>query len=231
MPTLPLVAAANRDEFYDRPATPAHWWDDHPQIYAGRDLQGQGTWMGVTRCSRFAALTNVRAPTEFRTDAPSRGALVKDYLASEMTPQEYIDKIASEPDPFNGYNLLIGNRDTLIWYSNRGKDHPANGQPLAPGIYGLSNAMLNDPWHKVIKTRAQFASLLYANAPEAAYFEMLADRALAPDTHLPRTGVDIPTERMLSAVCIHSPGYGTRTSTLVCMREDESASLKEITIR
>ena len=142
MPASPLVAAANRDEYYDRPAASAQWWEDHPQVYAGRDLQGGGTWMGVTKCSRFAAITNVRAPSEFRCDAPSRGALVKNYLASEMTPQEYVEKIVSEPDPFNGYNLLIGNRDTLIWYSNRGQSYPLNGKPLQPGIYGLSNALL-----------------------------------------------------------------------------------------
>ncbi len=231
MPSAPLIAAANRDEYYDRPAAPAHWWDDHTHIYAGRDLQSGGTWMGVTRSNRFAAITNVRAPSEFRTDTPSRGALVKDYLASAMSPHEYVDKIAGEPDPYNGYNLLIGNRDTLIWYSNRGQTHPLNGKPLEPGIYGLSNAMLNDPWHKVVKTRAQFASLLYANAPEDAYFEMLADHTLAPDTHLPKTGVDIPTERMLSAVCIHSPGYGTRASTLVRLPAEGTAGLKEVTIR
>ncbi|RJX32591.1 MAG: NRDE family protein [Oxalobacter sp.] len=231
MPASPLVAAANRDEFYDRPAASAQWWKDHPHIYAGRDLQGGGTWMGVTKCSRFAAITNVRAPSEFRADAPSRGALVKDYLASDISPQKYIEKIAKEADPFNGYNLLIGNRDTLIWYSNRGQSHPQNGKPLEPGIYGLSNALLNDPWHKVVKTRAQFTSLLYANASEEAYFDMLSDSTLAPDTHLPRTGVDIPTERMLSAVCIHSPGYGTRSSTLVRMHPESGATLKEVTIR
>jgi uncharacterized protein with NRDE domain len=231
MPFTPFVAAANRDEFYDRPAAPADWWDDHPHIYAGRDLQGGGTWMGVTRCSRFAAITNVRAPTEFRNDAPSRGALVRDYLASDLTPQEYIAQLASEADPFNGYNLLIGNRDTLIWYSNRGKNHPQNGKPLAPGLYGLSNALLNDPWHKVVKTRAQFGSLLCTHAPDEAYFEMLADKTLAPDARLPKTGVDIPTERMLSAVCIHSPGYGTRTSTIVRMHPEGEATLKEVTIR
>jgi uncharacterized protein with NRDE domain len=231
MPSTPLIAAANRDEFYERPAAPAGWWDDHPDIYAGRDLQAGGTWMGVTRCSRFAAITNIRAPKEFRTDAPSRGHLVKDYLASNLTPQEYIEDISQEAVEYNGFNLLVGNRNTLIWYSNRGQANPRNGQPLSPGIYGLSNGLLNDPWHKVVKTRAQFGSLLCTSAPEEAYFDMLGDTALAPDTHLPSTGVDIPTERMLSAVCIHSPGYGTRTSTLVRMHAEGGASLKEVTIR
>ena len=231
MPATPLVAAANRDEFYERPSQAANWWTDHPHIYAGRDLQEGGTWMGVTRNSRFAAITNIRAPSERRTDTPSRGHLVKDYLASDLTPQEYVDTIAAEGKDYNGFNLLIGDRKTLIWYSNRGQDNPQNGKPLYPGIYGMSNALLNDPWHKVVKTRAHFGSLLCTNAPEDAYFDMLADTALAPDNRLPDTGVDLPTERMLSAVCIRSPGYGTRSSTLVRLHAEAEASLREITLR
>ena len=231
MPATPLIAAANRDAFYDRPALPAGWWEDHTDIYAGRDLHAGGTWMGVTRCSRFAAITNIRAPSERRTDVPSRGHLVKDYLASSFTPQEYIEQISQETDHYNGFNLLVGNRDTLIWYSNRGQANPFNGKPLYPGIYGLSNALLNDPWHKVVKTRANFGSLLCTSAPDEAYFDMLSDSTLAPDNRLPETGVDLPTERMLSAVCIHSPGYGTRSSSLVRLHAEAAATLKELTIR
>ena len=231
MPATPLIAAANRDEFYERPAAAADWWDDHPQVYAGRDLQAGGTWMGITRDSRFAALTNIRAPGERRPDAPSRGHLVSNFLHSSLSPEEYVASLAAENCSHNGYNLLVGDRNTLIWYSNRGQDNPQNGKPLYPGIYGLSNALLNDPWHKVVKTRAQFGSLLCTNAPDDAYFDMLADAELAPDTHLPSTGVDIPTERMLSAVCIHSPGYGTRTSTLVRLHTEWHPTLNELTIR
>ncbi len=231
MPATPLVAAANRDEFYDRPALSAGWWEDHPDIYAGRDLHAGGTWMGVTRCSRFAAITNIRAPSERRTDVPSRGQLVKDYLASSLTPKEYIERISQETDHYNGFNLLVGNRDTLIWYSNRGQANPLNGKALYPGIYGLSNALLNDPWHKVVKTRANFGSLLCTSAPDEAYFDMLSDSTLTPDNRLPETGVDLPTERMLSAVCIHSPGYGTRSSSLVRLHAEAAATLKELTIR
>ena len=235
LPSTPLVAAANRDEFYDRPTAPANWWDDHPHVYAGRDLQAGGTWMGISRSdgcgNRFAALTNIRAPSERRTDAPSRGHLVSDYLASNLTPQEYVAQLAKTTGHYNGYNLLVGDRDTLIWFSNRGDDHPHNGQPLLPGIYGMSNALLNDPWHKVVKTRAQFGSLLMQGAPDEAYFDMLSDTTLAPDHRLPDTGVDVPTERMLSAICIHSPGYGTRASTLVRMPADAPAVLNEQIIR
>jgi uncharacterized protein with NRDE domain len=231
MPSTPLIAAANRDEFHDRPAAPASWWEDHPNIYAGRDLQAGGTWMGVTREGRFAAITNIRAPSERRTDAPSRGNLVSSYLASSLMPQEYVEQISGSTEHFNGFNLLVGNRDTLIWYSNRGHNNPRNGKPLWPGIYGLSNALLNDPWHKVVKTRAQFGSLLCTNAPDDAFFEMLGDTAYAPDVRLPNTGVDLDTERMLSAVCIQSHNYGTRTSTMVRLYNEAHPVLNELTIR
>lgn len=114
IPGMPLIMAANRDEFYARPAVDAGWWKDHPHIYAGRDLQGGGTWLGVTRDGRFAALTNVRAPSERRTDAPTRGQLVADYLAGNLDPQAYLRQIEAQAQQYNGFNLLLGNRDTML---------------------------------------------------------------------------------------------------------------------
>ena len=235
MPSTPLMAAANRDEFYDRPASPADWWDDHPHVYAGRDLHAGGTWLGVSRSgdcgSRFAAITNIRAPHLIRDDAPSRGELVSDYLKASMTPEEYIAQIREDAHRYNGFNLLVGDRKSLIWFSNHGHDNPANGQPLSPGIYGLSNALLDVPWPKVVRSRAQFSSLLCQSAPEDAYFEMLNDTAQAPDIRLPDTGVSLEMERMLSSVCIQSPTYGTRVSTLVHMPVEGHAILRERLIR
>lgn len=231
IPGMPLVAAANRDEFYDRPATPADWWSDHPQVYAGRDLQGGGTWMGVTRDGRFAAITNVRAPNEKNDSAPSRGALVADYLVGEASPEAYIEEIASRAHHFNGFNLLIGNQHKLMWFSNRAEADARNGKALEPGIYGLSNGTLDTPWPKVVRTKAQFASLLCQGAPEDAYFEMLTDTTRASDCRLPRTGVSLEWERMLSAVCIQSPEYGTRTSTTARLYADGTAALDERIVR
>lgn len=215
IPDMPLIAAGNRDEFYDRPAKPADWWEDYPQIYAGRDLQGGGTWIGVTREGRFAALTNIRAPSEMRDDAPSRGALVTNFLAGSMSPDEYIAELKTQQQDYNGFNLLIGDSKQLVWYSNRGDGDERNGKSLGPGIYGLSNSLLDCAWPKVVRTKAQFASLLCQGAPEDAYFEMLTDTTCASDCRLPKTGVSIERERLLSAVCIESPDYGTRVSTLV----------------
>ena len=126
VPGAPLIAAANRDEFYDHPASAAGSWPEHPQVYAGRDLKGGGSWMGITRenahGSKFAALTNIRGPGERRIDAPSRGALVADYLAGELSAPEYIASIADAGAAYNGFNLVLGDRDRLYWFSNRGED-------------------------------------------------------------------------------------------------------------
>ena len=236
LPSVPLVAAANRDEFYQRATAPAAPWPEHPQVYAGRDLQAGGSWMGITSAAqcpsqqagaRFAAITNIRAPSEHNDDAPSRGHLVADYLAGCMTPEEYVAALRARADDYNGYNLVLGDRDTLIWYSNRGDADPRNGQPLAPGVYGVSNALLDAPWPKVVKTKAQFASLLCLGAPDDAFFEMLSDTTPAPDQRLPETGVPLDIERVLSSVRIESPGYGTRTSTVVKLYADATATLQE----
>lgn len=232
VPGLPIVACANRDEFYDRPAAPAGPWPHAPHVIAGRDLQGGGSWMGVSLTGpngpRFAALTNIRAPDERRSGAPSRGALVADYLRGDLDAQAYLADLARRPDLYNGYNLVLGDRDTLYWYSNRGQDDPRNGQALERGrIYGVSNGLLDAPWPKVLRTKAQFASLLCQGAPEDAYFEMLADTTRAPDLRLPETGMPIEVERMLSPVCIESPGYGTRTSTVVRLYHDAAPELQE----
>lgn len=215
IPGMPLIAAANRDEFYQRPASAAGWWEDHPDIYAGRDLQAGGTWLGVTRAGRFAALTNVRAPSEKRPDAPTRGKLVSDYLSGSLTPEQYIEQIRPGAAAYNGFNLLIGDRDTLLWYSNKGDEDPRNGKPLGYGVYGLSNALLDTPWPKVTRAKAQFASLLCQGAPEETFFELLSDSTRANDCRLPSTGISLEWERVLSSIFICSPNYGTRASTVV----------------
>lgn len=228
MPNVPLIAAGNRDEFLDRPTAPAMAWDDYPRIYAGRDLKAGGTWMGIAQPDRFAVITNIRAPAERRTDAPSRGNLVSDFLSGAMSPRDYIDAVRHTTAQYNGFNLLVGDREQLIWFSNRGADDARNGQALTPGVYGLSNALLDTPWPKVVRTKAQFASMLAQHAPEDAYFDMLSDTTrAASDCRLPKTGIDIELERMLSAPYIDAPGYGTRASTLVRLHANAPAVLIE----
>ena len=231
VPGAPLIAAANRDEFYDRPAIAASNWPESPHVFAGRDLKGGGSWMGITKDGKFAALTNIRGPQERRADAPSRGGLVADYLAGDLSAPDYIQRIASGSDAYNGFNLVIGDRSSLYWYSNRGDSDERNGRELPPGIYGISNGLLDSPWPKVVRTKAQFASLLCQGAPEDAYFEMLADTTRAPDVRLPDTGITLELERTLSAVCIETPGYGTRTSTVVKLYASAPPELHERVIQ
>ncbi|MBO4789576.1 MAG: NRDE family protein [Oxalobacter sp.] len=231
----PLIAASNRDEFYARPALPAHRWQDAPTVYAGRDMEAGGTWLGVAddpknNGYRFAALTNVRAPDQFNTYAPTRGLLVSDFLSSSVSPEDYLKSLQSKASKYNGFNLLVGTvgqEATLIWYSNLGGNHPQNGKPLPPGIYGISNALLDTPWPKLVKTRSRFTTLVGQDAPKDAYFSMLSDTQLVPDENLPDTGVSYEWEKLLSAVCIHSKDYGTRVSTLVELYSDAPPLLDE----
>jgi uncharacterized protein with NRDE domain len=220
--------AANRDEFYDRPSKAASWWDDCPDIYAGRDLQEGGTWLGINRQGRFAALTNIRDGRQRRSDLRSRGELVAGYLGSEQPAEDYLRQVKEAADQYNGFNLLIGDGENIFWFSNQ---TTSGAVQLPPGIYGLSNASLDDPWPKVVRAKAQFASLLCQSAPDDAYFEMLSDTTRAADSRLPDTGVSLEWERLLSPICIESPDYGTRASTILKVHGVGSAELQERVIR
>lgn len=218
-PDFRLVLAGNRDEFHERPAAAADWWTDAPGVLAGRDLEAGGTWLGVARDGRWAVVTNYREPLAEQQDAalpgaPTRGALVAGYLRGSATPSDHARNIPA--DAYRGFNLLLGDSRTLVYVSNRGH----GPQPLAPGIYGLSNHLLDTPWPKLARTVARFRALL-AGAPDPqALLAMLADATPAADEELPDTGVGMQWERLLSAPFIVSPDYGTRCSTVVRLRED-----------
>ncbi len=145
-PDFPLIVAANRDEFYERPTLAADFWADHPEVLGGRDLKEMGTWLGITRKGRFAALTNYRDPLHVRADAPSRGWLVRDFLTGERGAEDYLARLRDRGAAYNGFSLILGDAAGLYYYSNRGEEGPA---ALAPGVYGLSNHLLDTPWPKV----------------------------------------------------------------------------------
>jgi len=228
LPTCPLIMAANRDEFFNRPAKAADWWEDYPDVYAGRDLQEGGTWLGINRQGRFAALTNIRNGQPRRADLRSRGELVAGYLDSEQSAEDYLAKVQQTADQYNGFNLLIGDGEHVFWFSN---ENGSKALKLQPGIYGLSNGSLDTPWPKVVRAKAQFSSLLCQGAPDDAYFDMLSDTTHAADNRLPDTGVSLEWERLLSPICIESPDYGTRASTLLKVHGAGSAELHERVIR
>lgn len=224
---LPLVVAANRDEEYARPTTPAAPWPDAPHVIAGRDLRAGGTWLGMTRDGRWAAVTNFREPAPRPAGAPSRGKLVADYLTGDSTPEAYLRELATRADQFDGFNLLVGEGGSARWFSNRAANHPLHDRDLPPGVYGLSNHLLNTPWPKVEKGRADLEHALETGAQPDVVLEGLLDRTLADEADLPQTGVPLDLERVLSARFITGTRYGTRSSTVLRIAADGEALLME----
>jgi uncharacterized protein with NRDE domain len=222
----PLVIAANRDEYYQRPTARAAFWQDHPHILAGRDLECMGTWLGVTRGGRFAALTNFRDPRERKTEAPSRGQLVSDFLASDQEPRAYLEEAAIEAPRYNGFNLLAGDIGGVFYLSSR----TGAVQQLSPGIHGLSNHLLDTPWPKVERGKQRLQAALEGEFDAGTFLDLLHDREPAPASELPDTGIGLEMERVLSPLLIVSPQYGTRASTAVLFGEDGSVSFAERTI-
>jgi uncharacterized protein with NRDE domain len=226
-PRYRAIFAANRDEFYNRPTAQAAFWEDVPQVLAGRDLLAGGTWMGMTRGGRFAAVTNYRDPSTHRPDALSRGHLVSDYLRGEEAPLGYIKRLAERGHQYNGFNLVLGDRETFFWCSNRAPGE----RGLGPGVYGLSNHLLDTPWPKTEKGKAGLKGLIDGKVepdPEGL-FSLLSDRREADEEALPDTGVGPPLERVLSPIFITSPGYGTRSSTVLLVDRENRVTFLERT--
>ncbi len=210
-PKYGLVVAANRDEFHARPTASAGFWPDAPRVLAGRDLEGGGTWLGITTNGRFAALTNYRDPSRVLTAAPSRGDLVRRFLAGADSPLTFRVGLEEVGARYNGFNLLFSDGQSLQTYSNCG----GCAGELEPGIYGLSNHLLDTPWPKVAQGKSELARALQALPDDGPLMELLRDDRIAPDDELPRTGVSLEWERLLSAAFIRSPTYGTRSSTVL----------------
>lgn len=218
-----LVLAANRDEQRDRPAAPAHWWEDAPAIVGGRDLKAGGTWLGATRDGRFAAITNFRDPGEQRKAARSRGELVAGFLTGSQAPAGYLESVASRASAYQSFNLLVGDQHTLACLGSR----EGVVRTLAPGIHALSNHLLNTPWPKVRRAREALARAL--NADDESLFALLADKTVPADAELPDTGVGLERERQLAPVLITGERYGTRASTVLRLGA-EGGRLEERTL-
>lgn len=223
---FPLVIAANRDEYYQRPAARAAFWQDHPHILAGRDLECMGTWLGVTRGGRIAALTNFRDARERKIDAPSRGQLVSNFLVSDREPREYLEEVGMHAQSYNGFNLLVGDMDGVFYFSSR----TGSVQQVSPGIHGISNHLLDTPWPKVARGKRRLQSALAGDPNAEALLDLLGDREPAPASELPDTGIGLELERVLSPALIVSPQYGTRASTALLFGSDGSVSFTERTI-
>jgi uncharacterized protein with NRDE domain len=209
----PFILAANRDEFYSRPALPADYWPDNPKVLGGRDLEKMGTWLGVTKTGRFAAITNYRDPVRLRQDVRSRGEIVSDFLQGTDGPDAYLRRVQEKRELYNGFNLILGSISCCLYYCNITN----TVQELQPGVHGVSNHLLDTPWPKVVRGKDKLSHALQNDDfPDTdRLFGILADHQKASDIDLPDTGVSIELERLLSSIFIESPDYGTRSSTVL----------------
>ncbi len=226
-PEYHLVLAANRDEFYSRPSKPLSFWDDAPNVLAGRDLQNMGTWLGVNKSGSFAAVTNYRDPSSVMPDAPSRGFLVSNFLTNPVSARDYLEQVCRVGRDYNGFNLLVGNGKDVYYYSNRKPEI----RKLGYGIYGLSNDVLDEPWPKVRKGKNGLSAILEKGGtidPEEIFY-LLRDDAYAPDHALPDTGVGDVWERILSPLFITSKIYGTRCSSIILIEKTGKITFYERT--
>ncbi len=208
-PDYPLVVAANRDEFFARPTAAAAFWPDG-DILAGRDLKEGGTWMGITRNGRFAALTNYRDPALVREGKASRGQLAASFLAATAEPMDWLAELSGRRDDYNPFNILVGHAGTLACLEST----TGTVRQLEPGVHGLSNHLFNSPWPKVVAAKSALSDALAALPDDAPLLEMLRDDRPHADAMLPRTGVSLEFERLLSSAFVKAPGYGTRSSTI-----------------
>lgn len=226
-PDFPLILLANRDEFYNRPTQKAEYWKDFPNILAGRDLVGSGTWLGVTKSGRFAAVTNYRDPSA-PNGTKSRGNLTADFLKTDESAEVYLIETQKEADQFSGFNLLVGEIDSakneMFYFSNRSTEIVK----LTAGIYGLSNHLLDTAWHKVKTGKEAFADLIKEkDFTNESFFALLSDKTIAVDETLPDTGIGYELEKKLSPIFIETPVYGTRCSTVLIIDSDFKINFEE----
>lgn len=232
-PGYPLIVAANRDEFHARETAAAAPWtlgEGHAvEVVAGRDLVAGGTWMGVSRAGRFAALTNYRGPVLGTADPPSRGALVTEFLGTEESAAQYCERLRADGHRYNGFSLVAYDGVQMCCYSNRADALTHIG----PGVHGLSNHLLNTPWPKVARGREILQRQLGGNVEPRSlvdpFFDMLNDARIPKDYELPDTGVGMERERALAPMFVRGGDYGTRSSTIVMLSADGEALVQERT--
>ena len=226
-PIYRLIVAANRDEFYERPTAPAHFWEDKPHLLAGRDLSQRGTWLGISKSGRFGALTNYRDASEQQSNFRSRGEIVTDFLDSELTAADFLKSLQKKRSEYAGFNVIVGTVDKLFYYSNIQNDI----KKITPGTHGLSNHFLDTPWPKVVKGKTGVQKLVEQNRviqPDEL-FDVQQDAEPFPVEQLPDTGVGTQLERLLSSLFIKSEGYGTRSSTALLIDRKNNITFVERT--
>ena len=207
---FPLILSANRDEFFDRPTIPIHFWENG--LVAGKDLRGGGTWMGFHPDGKWSLLTNYRDFTRQQRGEISRGKLVKDYLEGTLGPEAYLESILKKKDLFEGFNLLVSDGEKLFYLSNYSDDI----LEVQPGIHGLSNGLINDPWPKVELAKSQLKAVLSSEIQTENLLQILKSQETHSVDFLPKTGAPEQMEIGLSAQLIRlEPNYGTVSATAV----------------
>lgn len=227
-PDWPLFIAANRDEFHARPCVPAAPWHDRPDLIAGIDVRAGGTWLGITTAGRYALITNYRDPSSVMAGAPSRGDLVRNYLQGHTPPRAYLETLQPVCHAYNGFNLIVGDRSGACYLSNR--DPMLAITALAPGSYILSNHLLDTAWPKAERLRHALDAFPMERLSHSLsdVFEILKDETIADDTKLPRTGLPLERERLLSSPFIVSPDYGTRCSSIMALHAGGTGFFSEL---
>ncbi|MFA6301546.1 MAG: NRDE family protein [Legionella sp.] len=234
-PLYPVIILSNRDEFYKRASSPANFWNENLNIFSGRDLVGNGTWLGINKNGRFSLVTNYRNPKAYNPSKLSRGLLVSNYLQEidNNSPITYLEKIRLDTDKYNGFNLIVGNPSEIYCYSNVSNKI----EKLASGIYCLSNHLLNTPWYKVERAKQLFMNLkkqlITCDDPiqiRDLLFPILADQSLAPDTLLPDTGMEMHIEKLLSSIFVDIAeyGYGTYSSSIIVFEKNNISFSEKI---
>lgn len=225
-PEFPLIVAANRDEFYNRPATPLDFWQENPKILAGKDLSGGGTWLGVSKTGYFGMLTNYRDMANLKLGAPTRGKLVIDYLAGEFDPSTYLQALDANASKYNGYNIILGKLNDPWYYSN--ENHKI--YRLGTGLYGLSNAFIDTDWPKVTLGKEHFRQVIEQDSFDTEdLFALMNNKELASDDDLPNTGIGYEKEKLLSSMYIEMSGYGTRNTTILTKDREGNVKILERT--
>ncbi|MGD1842922.1 MAG: NRDE family protein [Thermonemataceae bacterium] len=212
-PQYKTILVANRDEFYERDTQAIHFWEESPNLLAGKDLVAGGTWIGVTKEGKLAAITNYRDPKRILDDAPSRGHLTKNYLQNDWEPLKYLMRMQFRAAEYNGFNLILGDKEDLFYYSN----YERIIKKMDAGIFGLSNHLLDTPWPKVERAKQKIKDYLltHQSLVISDLFALMKDTHQPEDEALPHTGVPLEWERILSSMFIKSPKYGTRSSTVI----------------
>ncbi len=220
-PKYRFILAANRDEFYNRATSAAAWWEDHQDVLGGRDLVAMGTWMGINKNGRFAAVTNYRDMKNIKPNAKTRGVLPTNFLIGSKSPSEYVRSVYQEGHRYKGFNLIVLDEE-LAYTSNYSQD----SYDLGFGIYGLSNALLDSPWPKVEKAKSDLEYLIQSDFKLEDLVEMMNNAETATE-NLPNTGLDYEMEKALSAMCIRTPEYGTCCSTAITIDFEGNISFME----